>query len=199
MSRLKFLAPLTLSGRFEEAIQLGETAFAEWREAGSPLLAWLSPSLAVLGLAAGLGGQGDGDRWRSRTLEFAGVTEAKLAPRLAACSAFVDARLAAAAGDTTDADHLVRNAFEEFGQPWYRAYANAAGAELAVLADLPDADKRLEQAERTAVENDWAAACVARARGRLTGDPAAIRESIEIWDRIGARFELARTLSDQCD
>ena len=87
----------------------------------------------------------------------------------------------------------MRNAFQEFPQPWYRAYANAAGAELAVLADLPDAEKRLAQAAHTAEENDWAAACVARARGRSTGDSAAFRRSLEIWERIGARFELART------
>ncbi|MEU4822406.1 LuxR C-terminal-related transcriptional regulator [Actinomadura sp. NPDC023710] len=193
VSRLKFLAPLTLSGRFDEAIQLGETAFAEWREAGAPLLAWLSPSVAMLGLAAGLRGDGDGGRWRARTLEFAGVTEPRRSPSLAACTAFVEARLAVHTGRTTDAAHLVHNAFEEFTEPWYRAYANAAGAELAVLAGLSDADKRLEQAERIAGENDWAAACAARARGRLTGDRAAIRESIAIWDRIGARFELACT------
>jgi predicted ATPase/DNA-binding CsgD family transcriptional regulator len=185
VSRLKFLAPLTLSGRFDEAIQLGETAWAEWQAAGSPLLAWLSPSVEILVLAAGLR-DGDGRHWRKRTLEFAG-------PRRSASTAFVDARLAVHAGDMADAGTLVHNAFQDFAQPWYRAYANAAGAELAVLAGLSDAEKRLDQAARTATENDWAAACVARARGRLTGDPAAIRESMAIWDRIGARFELDQT------
>ncbi|SNR25553.1 hypothetical protein [Actinomadura mexicana] len=106
----------------------------KWREAGSPLPAWLSPSVAMPGLAAGLRGDGDGGRRRSRTLEFAGVTELRRSPNLAACTAFVEARLAVHAGRTTDAAHLVHNAFEEFTQPWYRAYANAAGAELAVLA-----------------------------------------------------------------
>ena len=91
------------------------------------------------------------------------------------------------------------NAFEEFPQPWYRAYANAAGAELAVLAGLPDATERLAQAERMCVENDWAAACVARARLRLTGDSDAMRGSIETWERIGARFELEYTRRLQGD
>ncbi|WP_027943623.1 hypothetical protein [Amycolatopsis taiwanensis] len=39
VSLLKYLAPLTLSGRFDEAIELGERAFAEWRAAGAPRLA----------------------------------------------------------------------------------------------------------------------------------------------------------------
>jgi hypothetical protein len=199
VSRVKFLAPLTLSGRFAEAIQLGETAHEEWRQAGAPLLAWLSPSLALLALAAGLHGSGDGDRWRSRALQFAGATEPSRSPHLGATTAFVDARLAVHNGHLIDAARLAYNAFKEFPQPWYRAYANAAGAELAVLAGLPDATKRLAQAERTCVENDWAAACVARARWRLTGDQDAMRESIKIWERIGARFELECTRRLQGD
>ena len=201
VSRLKFLAPLTLSGRFDEAIQLGETAFAQWRAAGSPHLAWLASSVEVLALAAGLRGGSDSDgeigHWRARALEFTGSAGPRRPPGLAASSAFIDSRLAVHAGDIADAGRLVDNAFQDFAQPWHRAYANAAGAELAVLAGLPDAEKRLAQAERTAVENDWAAACVARARGRLTGDRAAIRQSIEIWDRIGARFELDLTRREQ--
>jgi predicted ATPase/DNA-binding CsgD family transcriptional regulator len=190
VSLFKYLAPLTLSGRFDEAVELGERAFVEWRAAGAPLLAWLAPSVQVLELATGL--RGDHGLWRARTLEFAGHTDPR-SWRLAATTAFVEARLAVHTGHLTHADRLVRNAFQEFTQPWYRAYANAAGAELAVLAHLPDAEKRLEQAEHTAEENDWAAACVARARGRFTGDVAAFRRSLKIWDRIGARFELERT------
>lgn len=193
VSRAKFLAPLTLSGRFAEAIELGETAYQEWRQAGCPALAWLAPSFAFLALAAGLHGTGDGDRWRARALEFAGATDPARSPQLDACTAFIDARLAVHNGDVHDAARRVRNAFKEFAQPWYRAYANAAGAELAVLAGLPDAAERLAQAERTCVENDWAAACVARARWHRTGAKAAVRESIEIWERIGARFELEHT------
>ncbi len=190
VSLFKYLAPLTLSGRFDEAVELGERAFAEWRVAGAPLLAWLAPSVQVLELATGL--RGDHGLWRARTLEFAGHPDPR-SWRLAATTAFVEARLAVHTGHLSAADRLVRNAFGEFTQPWYRAYANAAGAELAVLANLPDAEKRLAQAEHTAEENDWAAACVARARGRFTGDVAAFRRSLEIWHRIGARFELERT------
>ncbi|GAB1515642.1 ATP-binding protein [Actinophytocola sp. KF-1] len=190
VSLLKYLAPLTLSGRFDEAVDLGERAFAEWRAAGAPRLAWLAPSVQLLELATGL--RGDHGLWRARTLEFAGNTDPR-SRRLAATTAFVEARLAVHTGQLSGADRLVRNAFAEFAQPWYRAYAHAAGAELAVLARLPGAEDLLARAEHTAEENDWAAACVARARGRLTGDAAAFRRSAEIWTRIGARFELACT------
>jgi predicted ATPase/DNA-binding CsgD family transcriptional regulator len=193
VSRLKYLAPLTLSGRFDEALRIGETAFAEWRAAGSPTLAWLSSSVAVLALAAGLRGDADPDVWRSRALEFAGVDRPSQAPYLDACVAFVNARLAVHSGDPVTADLVVRNAFDEFRQPWYRVYAHAAGAELAVVAGMPDAEKWLELAERTATENDWATACVARARARLTGDRAAADRAVEIWTRVGADFELACT------
>jgi tetratricopeptide (TPR) repeat protein len=190
VSGLKFVAPLTLSGRFEEALRAGEKALAEWRTAGSPAMAWLSPAVALLPLAAGLHGEDDGV-WRARTVEFAGTTARS--GRLAACTAFVEARLAVHTGDTSDAERLVRDAFEDFTLRWYASYANAVGAELAVLAGLPDAEKRLEQAGRTAEECDWAAACLARARGRHTGDQTAIDEAAAIWHRIGADFELAET------
>ena len=42
--------------------------------------------------------------------------------------------------------------------------------------------------------NAWAAACLARARGRLHGDRDALAESVTGWERIGARFERACTL-----
>jgi hypothetical protein len=43
-------------------------------------------------------------------------------------------------------------------------------------------------------ENYWAAACLARAAGRLRGDDAALEQSLAGWERIDARFERACTL-----
>jgi len=40
----------------------------------------------------------------------------------------------------------------------------------------------------------WAAACLARANGRLHNDCAALEESLEGGQRIGSRFERACTL-----
>jgi hypothetical protein len=52
----------------------------------------------------------------------------------------------------------------------------------------------LAAAEPAGRENIWAAACLARARGRLHGDRAALEEAVSGWQAIGARFERACTL-----
>ena len=117
--------------------------------------------------------------------------DATQSPALAACLAFVDARVAVE-HDVSNAHALVERAFETFLEPWWVAYARAAGAELAVVADLPDAAERVALAEPLAAENDWAAAGPARARGRL-GDRHALADAVERWERLGARFERDRT------
>jgi hypothetical protein len=62
------------------------------------------------------------------------------------------------------------------------------------VAGLPDAERYLDVAAGLAPENGWAAACLARARGRHHHDPGLLRESAAGWERIGARFEHARTV-----
>ncbi|TDD37057.1 hypothetical protein E1286_37630 [Nonomuraea terrae] len=59
---------------------------------------------------------------------------------------------------------LVARAFAGSPTAWPAAYARAAAAEPSVMAGLPDADRHLASAAETAGENDWAAACLARAR-----------------------------------
>jgi crotonobetainyl-CoA:carnitine CoA-transferase CaiB-like acyl-CoA transferase len=139
--------------------------------------------------------RGDPDHplWRSRALTVARCEDATQSPDLAACLAFVDARVAVQQG-RSNAVSLVERAFATFAEPWWAAYARAAGAELAVVAHLPDAAERIVRAEPFAAENDWAAACLARARGRL-GDPIAMANAVERWERIDARFERACTVA----
>lgn len=84
-------------------------------------------------------------------------------------AAFVDARVAVAAGAVEDAPALVSRAFAGSPTGWSAAYARAAGAELAVLAELPDAHRHLAAAAEAAGENAWAAARLARL---LTTPPA---------------------------
>jgi hypothetical protein len=107
-------------------------------------------------------------------------------------AAFVDARVAVDTGAVEDAAALVSRAFAGSPTGWPAAYARAAGAELAVLAGLPDADRRLAAAAEAAGENDWAAACLARAHGR-PHDDSAFQESLRGWSRIDARFEREHT------
>jgi hypothetical protein len=72
---------------------------------------------------------------------------------------------------------------------------------VAVVASLADPALRDEAAARLAMvspageENHWAEACLSRAAGRLHGDGAALARSVAGWERIGARFERACTLT----
>jgi hypothetical protein len=103
----------------------------------------------------------------------------------------VDARLAVHTGRVEDAAALVRRTFNGI-RSWSPPYSRAVGAELAVVAGLPDAPRLLSAAERH--ESAWAAACTARVRGRLYGDTAALTAAVAGWEDIGARFERASTL-----
>jgi hypothetical protein len=110
-------------------------------------------------------------------------------------AAFVDARLAVHDLDNgtsgVDADELVRRTFGEFPQPWWIPYAHAAGAELAVVAELDGSASYLDAAGS---ENGWAEAAVLRARGRLRGDRGLLRQAADQFARIGAAFEHRHTL-----
>jgi hypothetical protein len=133
-------------------------------------------------------------RWQARADQATGVRNVVLARHNAAFVAFVHALVAGHRGQPDNAAALVERAFADHPRGPFAAYANAAGAELAIVAGLPDAAQRLASAAESTMENRWAAACLARARGWLHGDPAAIAESVEGWESIGARFERARTL-----
>jgi hypothetical protein len=66
--------------------------------------------------------------------------------------------------------------------------------ELAVVAGERDAGQQLAAAGRYAVENDFAAAALQRAAGRLHQDDGELAVAVAMWDQIGARFERACTL-----
>jgi hypothetical protein len=153
---------------------------------------WMASAVSAAALVHGLRADGDFDRWRDRALEIARVDDAAASPILGASAAFADARVALHMGRLDPA--VVGRAFAPFAEQWWAPYARAAGAELAVVAGLPEATERLAAAEPDAAENDWAAACVIRATARLSGDVAGLREAVDRWERIRARFERACTL-----
>jgi predicted ATPase/DNA-binding CsgD family transcriptional regulator len=185
------IPPLVLTGELDEALRHAPALWEVCEQADSPI-AWLSPAVAAVALAHGLLGEEVSFRlWRARAERVAGGARSRY---LASFAAFVDARTALRSGRNDTA--LVEAAFADFPpQDWYRTYARAAGAELAVAAGLPDAAVRLATAlSDTAAENDWAAACLTRAAGRLHHDPDELSAAVEAWERIGARYERACTL-----
>ncbi|TCM48145.1 putative ATPase [Kribbella sp. VKM Ac-2568] len=181
-----------LTGRFDECVAAADTLWARWERAGSPPQEWMASALAVAAMAHGLRRDGTFDTWQHRAIELARAGRTTEAPVLSAAAAFADARVAVHNGKLSR--ELVEKAFAGFAELWWAPYAHAAGAELAVVADLPDAENWLAAAAPTAAENDWAEACLTRTAARLSGDIAALREAAEGFARIGARFEHACTL-----
>ena len=76
----------------------------------------------------------------------------------------------------------------------YEPYLEATRAESAVVAGSDDAEEQLAAAQRLAKENDFVAAQLLRATGRLDHDETALKDSVAGWDAIGARFERACAL-----
>jgi hypothetical protein len=165
----KLIPPLALIGRHDEALQHAEPMWNGWRRSGAPIAVWLSFAASAAALAHGVLGDDAAFRlWRGRADQALGTG----APRAehTAFAAFVDARVAAHTGARAEVSAIVTRAFADSSPGWQATYARAAGAELAVIADLPDAGQRLAAAISTAKGNAWATACCARAASRLGDD-----------------------------
>lgn len=199
----KPILPLVLLGRFDEAVTQAAIMWEAWRRAGRPPARWLASAGYGMVLAHGLHGDDKGRReWLDRVRELSG-DKPELVPGtyLAAAAAFAEARICLHEGRIDAAVAAVAELRPE-DETWYdvphwhslRPYAWAMAAEVAVVARLPDAASRLTAAAPAGEENYWAAACLARAAGRLHGDRGALEESLAGWERIQARFERACTL-----
>ncbi len=199
----KPILPLVLLGRFDEAVTQAAIMWEAWRQAGRPPARWLSSAGYGMALAHGLRGDDKGRReWLDRVRELSGdKLELVSGTYLAAAAAFTEARVCLHEG-RIDAAVASVAALRPEDETWYdvphwhslRPYAWAMTAEVAVVAGLPDAASRLAAAAPAGEENYWAAACLARATGRLHGDRGALEESLAGWERIEARFERACTL-----
>ena len=88
---------------------------------------------------------------------------------------------------------MVDRAFDDYVFGWTIPYARAAGAELAVLANLPDAAARLTTAAEAVDHNQWVAACLTRANGHLANDQLSYLSALNSWTQLGARTESALT------
>jgi predicted ATPase len=198
MRASKHVVPLTLCGRFDEALGFATTMWEGWQRVGRPAARWMAPAVHAAALISGLRGRADEhDEWLDRADRMA-------APRgqghiSDSFAAFADPRLHLHTGAIEGA--LAAAVDLSLTPPWYGAVHQyfdacswAVAAEVAVVAGLPDAAERLAVAAPAGAESAWAAACLLRAGGRLHGDQRALRESLEAWKRIGARFERACTM-----
>ncbi|MET8007586.1 ATP-binding protein [Nonomuraea glycinis] len=187
LAAAQLITPLVLTGRFDEALTLDTAVWEGWQRAGRPFGAQLSAPVGALSLAHGLRGDDDAAQlWRSRALNPPDRQ------RYGHFMAFADARLALHHGRFDKVAELVEGALIGRSTSATAPYREAVAAELAMAAELPGAADRL--AATSPGENEWAAACLARARGRLYQDNGQLHTALAIWERIGARFERACTL-----
>ncbi|MEV0720859.1 hypothetical protein AB0H87_40545, partial [Asanoa sp. NPDC050611] len=184
----KLVPPLVLLGRFAEALRHAEPMWAAWRRSEAPVAAWLAPAASSIAMACGLRGDDDGfQRWQGRAEQAIGSANPKLAAYHSGFAVFTAARVAVHRGPS--AEMVMTDP-----QGPHATYAVAAAAELAVVAGWSDAASRLAAAEWAGAENRWAAACLDRARGRLSGDRDAFARAAAGFARVDAGFERDRTL-----
>jgi predicted ATPase/DNA-binding CsgD family transcriptional regulator len=198
MTLFRRIIALALQGDFDAAMAEATAMWESWLRTGAPPANWMAPAAYAGVLVYGLRGDSDRERdWRSRSAELAAGQTSR---NMAAFAAFADSRVALHHGRYEQA----ATALAGLGigeRPWYDSqhwyydgYVWAIAAEAAVIAALPDATERLAAAAPVAQENLWAAACLARAKGRLQHDRASLEDSLAGWQRIGSRFERACTL-----
>jgi predicted ATPase len=183
------LPALVLAGDLDWAHARAQAMWAGWERAGRPPAVWLPGAAQFTALAWAFRGDSEQAATWSARAEEAGTANV-FHIRHAPLAVFAAARTAVHTGRTASVpppDPAAPGAR-------YHAYAVAAHAELAVVAGWPDAAERLAAAAPAAAENAWAAACLARAAGRLHDDEAALTAAVAGWERIGARFERAATL-----
>ncbi|HET9422525.1 MAG TPA: LuxR C-terminal-related transcriptional regulator [Nocardioides sp.] len=183
-----------LTGRFAAAIEQGEELWEAWQRDGTDRR-WLAPAFNLTALAHALSDDGLYDEWRART-SIVALADSAPTEWMAAHEAFVEIRAALHTGDFAEAPTLVDDAFAS-SPGWEghsESYARAAGAELAVAAGMVDAEERITAAEPHAAENRWAAATLARARGRLLGRQEELEAAATTYALIGAEFERAYTI-----
>jgi hypothetical protein len=191
---------LALTGRFDEAARDAERLWSDWIAAGKPSAGWMVPPVLAVVLTHGLRGHATArDEWLRRAAELARSGD-PLRERIAgAFATFVLARIALHTGDVAAAATLTTDyvrdppAARSGALSYYDAYPRALAAEVAVVCGSPDAESLVATATATA-ENRWAAACVDRALGRLSGEQAVLERAASGFHAIGARFEAACTL-----
>ncbi len=148
----------------------------------------MSPAFFAAALVHGLrGDEEEHTRWIELGESISRKSEGK-----SACRAYFQSRVALHHGLLEQAWTLAM--IPDSYDPYYFPYVQAVRVETAVLVKLPDAEEQLAAAQRLVKENDFLAAQLLRATGRLHSDETALEDSVAGWEAIGARFERACTL-----
>jgi len=186
------LPPLVLRGEFDEAVEQAMVMRQGWERAGRPPAGWMSPAFFAAALVHGL--RADEDEY-ARWMEL-GTSIALVTASPPACKLYFEGRIALHQGGLLEQVRTSPTAEERgsYYDPYYDSYLEAVRVEMAVVAQSGDAEEQLATAQRLARENDFVAAQLLRAAGRLRHDETALKDSVAGWESIGARFERACTL-----
>ena len=182
------VTPLALQGSFDEALAQATVMREGWERSGRPAAGWMAPAFFAAAMVHGL--RGDTDAY-ARWWHLA--TTIRMASTAKSFGLFVEPRVALHLG-ALDRARATAVTDEQDTVGEYGPYARAISVEVAVATGAPDAEKRLALAAHLARENDFVAAQLLRAAGRLHGDETELEQAVAAWEAIGARFERACTL-----
>jgi predicted ATPase/DNA-binding CsgD family transcriptional regulator len=198
---VKFPLSLALTGRFDEASTTAESMWSGWLAAGSPYAVWMAPALLGAALGHGLRGHAAAyQEWLRRVADLFPAGDLWERRHAGTVAAFTVARVALHAGSLEDARSVTSRYLDSPpsippGAPsYFDAYPRALAADVAAIAGSREAPALIDSAADVAAENRWAAACLDRARGRLSSDDDLVERAADAFADIGARFEVACTL-----
>jgi predicted ATPase/DNA-binding CsgD family transcriptional regulator len=182
------MAPLVLRGDFDEALDRTAVIRDGWERSGRPAAGWLAPPFFAAAFAYLVRGDEEAyQKWRELG------TAMQVGRGADCCRIYFTQRGALHVGAL---EHALASITDlPVTSVSYDSYAAAVTVEIAVVTGAPDAGEQLAEAQRhLAAENDFVAAQLLRAAGRLHGDETVLKSAIIGWEAIGARFERACTL-----
>jgi predicted ATPase/DNA-binding CsgD family transcriptional regulator len=174
-----------LLGDFDGALTSAEQARHGWVRGGCPTAGWMANAFFASALVHGLRGDWPAfHEWWTQASELSARSSTKEMP------AFVALRLelhtGRAATELMGSDPLLVSG--PLGD-----YARGVAAEVAAARGESDVANR--PADHTLEQNPYAAAYQERASRRVDSDRHGIAKLVESWERLGARFEWAVTLT----
>jgi predicted ATPase len=186
-----------MAGDLDAVLAAAERFRRGWEQAGRPVASNLAGAALAVSMVHGLRGDEEQSAdWRDRTIAI-GVTPERLESPLSGYGPTFDAIVQLHVGDidaavdrlAVDPDRL-RTWFSGEWRPWYAAL----WAEAAVLARLPDAAERIEQARLSVAANPVAGAMVERAAALADGDADRLAAAAAALEPTGCAYQWARTL-----
>jgi tetratricopeptide (TPR) repeat protein len=183
------VVPLMLQGAFDQALSHAAVMQRGWDRTGRPVAGWMATSFYAAALVCALRGDEPAYRqWWDLAEQLSVNSNSSRSFRH-----FARTRIAMHRGDL-HSDSALTAPVPTSQAPHFDAYAGALATEAAVVAHRPDPDGRIAAALPLARDNDYAAAYLARAAGRLHGSEEELERALALWNAMDARFEVACTL-----